>query len=95
MTLTSYVTIGAIIATLISSGSVTAALASALGRSDFDDHPERFCAGFGPSNEDLCADLDICDDEGEINNTHGYCTGEIVPHREYPPWWMPCGISYL
>ena len=42
-------------------------------------------------NEDLCADLDICDDEGEINNTHGYCTGEIVPHREYPPGGCPVG----
>jgi hypothetical protein len=37
------------------------------------------------SNEDLCADLDICDEEGEINNTHGFCTGEIIPHLPYPP----------
>lgn len=84
------VMIGAIIITLLGS-QIGTAFGSGLGRSDFDEHPERFCAGFGPGNEDLCADLDICDDEGEINSTHGYCTGEIVPHREYPPGGCPVG----
>lgn len=94
MTLKTSLIIGAIVMTLLTS-TIAAAIpnvyASGLGRSDFEEHPERFCAGFGPSNEDLCADLDICDDEGEINSTHGYCTGEIVSHLAYPPGGCPVG----
>lgn len=70
-----YEVTGAVIATLLMTlldSQMGTVFGSGLGRSDFDDHPERFCAGFGPGNEDLCADLDICDDEGEINSTHGY-----------------------
>jgi hypothetical protein len=88
-----YVVIGTIIATLLSSGSIAAAFASGLGPHDFDEHPEDVCIKYAndPEMEDICSDINICDEEGEINSTHGFCTGEIVP---YLPGFSGCPEGY-
>ena len=73
-----YVVIGIIIAILVSATTLPNVYASGLGRHDFDDHPEEVCIKYGndPEMEDLCSEVDICDEDGEINSTHGFCTNQ-------------------
>jgi hypothetical protein len=79
-----YVVIGIIIAILVSATTLPNVYASGLGRHDFDDHPEEVCIKYGndPEMEDLCSEVDICDEDGELNSTHGFCTGEIVSYLQ-------------
>ena len=61
--------------------------ASGLSESDFPEHPEAYCI----LNEDYspCANVDICDDEGEITSEDQFCTGEAVRNLPYPPGGCP------
>jgi S1-C subfamily serine protease len=80
--ITKYVTIGTIMAILISSTTTTnTVFASGLAPSDFDDHPEGVCLYKidEPEWKDLCEWVNICDDTGEVDSTHGFCTGPVEP----------------
>jgi hypothetical protein len=41
--------------------------------------------------KDLCDWINICDESGEINGTHGFCTGEIV---RYLPDFRGCPAGF-
>jgi hypothetical protein len=83
------VMIGAIMAILviISSTTTNAVFSSGLGRSDIDTAPEGTCIMYGdePGWKPICAWINICDDNGSINSTHQFCTGEAVRNIPYPP----------
>ena len=93
MTLKSGVVIGAMIAILISSGSVAGAFATALSRSDIDRNPEGVCIMYGdePEMRDLCDWINICDDNGTVQNTSEFWTGGAVRNIPYPPGGCPEG----
>ena len=66
---------------------------SGLGRSDFAEHPERYCMSYGDDpDQDLCEDVDICDEEGEITPDNDFCTGKAVRNLLYSPGGCPEGF---
>lgn len=78
--------IGTIVMTLLGS-QIGTALGSALSRSDIDTNPEGVCITYGdePGMKPVCDWINICDDNGRINSTHEFCTGEAVRNIPYPP----------
>ena len=67
-------------------GNSGMAYGSALSRSDIDRAPEGVCIMYGdePGMKSVCDWINVCDDTGEINSTHKFCTGEAVrdiPHE--------------
>jgi hypothetical protein len=79
-----------LIGIFLSSTTMSAVYSSALSTSDIDTSPERVCMHYGDEVEmkDLCDWINICDDTGEVNSTHGFCTGLIMsdaPGREACP----------
>ena len=60
--------------------------ATGLSRSDIVDNPEAVCMNYGDESEmkDLCDWINICDDTGEVNSTHEFCTGEAVSNPPGP-----------
>ena len=49
---------------------------STSGCEERDRHPESYCLTI--EEDPFCDDIDICDDEGEINSTDMFCTGQAV-----------------
>jgi hypothetical protein len=82
-----------VIVALVATVPVTNVNASGLGISDFVGHEEAVCMSYGDREEmkDLCDWINVCDDGGEINSTHKFCTGEIVRNIPYPPGGCPEG----
>jgi hypothetical protein len=93
LTLKVSIIIGAMVIALLTSNITAAAFASGLGPSDFPEHPEPFCVSNGddPDYQELCADVNICDEEGEITPDSQFCTGEAVRNLPYPPGGCPEG----
>jgi hypothetical protein len=67
--------------------------ASQIGTDAIDTRPEAVCLTHGdkPEMKDLCAWIDICDDTGEFNSNHGFCTGYVVRN---PPGPGGCPSSF-
>jgi hypothetical protein len=78
------VIVGAIIIILLTSSTIAAAFATALGPSDFPDHPERYCVSYGDTDLQRCADVDICDEEGEVKPDDKFCTGKAIRNPPGP-----------
>jgi hypothetical protein len=83
-----------VIVALVATVPVTNVNASGLGISDFPDHPEAVCMSYGddPEMEDLCKNIDVCDQPGGIDAAHKFCTGEAVRNNPYPPGGCPEGF---
>ena len=64
---------------------------------DIDTSPEYTCIHYGnePDMKDLCDWINVCDDTGEINSTHIFCTGEAVRDIPYPPGGCPEGFHWI
>jgi hypothetical protein len=95
-----YVTIGTMISKMIMImaimtilGSSGMAYGSALSRSDIDRNPEGVCIMYGdePGMKPVCDWINVCDDNGRINSTHQFCTGEAVRNIPHPPGGCPEG----
>lgn len=87
---TKSVIMGAIVLTLVNS---SIAYGSGLGMGDFVGHEEAVCMTYGDREEmkDLCDWINACDDNGSVNSTHPFCTGEQVRNIPYPPGGCPEG----
>jgi hypothetical protein len=75
-----------IIVALVTAVPATNVNASGPALSDFRiGNQEHMCVFFGDQEDmkDLCDWLDICDDSGNVNSTHGFCTGKTVRNIPY------------
>jgi hypothetical protein len=83
-----------VVAILLSSLTTAAAFGSALSRSDIGRAPEGTCIMYGdePGWKPICDWINICDDTGEVNSTHEFCTGQAVRNLPYPPDGCPEGF---
>ena len=69
-------------------------LATAISISDIDRNPEWVCVTHGdePGMKSVCDWINICDDNGTVNSTDEFCTGEAVRNIPYPPGGCPEGF---
>jgi hypothetical protein len=75
-----------IVAGLVATVPLANVNGSGLSRGDIDTSPEALCLNYGDELDmrDLCNWINICDDTGEVNSTHEFCTGEAVSNPPGP-----------